>query len=353
MGASGLEQIMKRRSVIFKAPFEIEIAEKNGSGPGPTEVLVQTKFSAISHGTEMLVYRGLFPDDIAVDETIAGLRQPLRYPLKYGYAAVGEVIETGPGVDPDLIGRLIYVLHPHESYFTAGVDEIYPVPRDIDPLDALFLANMETAVNLLMDGRPVIGEKVVVFGQGVVGLLTASLLAEFPLAALLTLDNFKLRREASRRAGAGLVLDPGRRDALQKAIQWLEPEASEGSADLVYELSGNPEALNPAIAVTGFDGRILIGSWYGRKQATLELGGRFHRKRIRLISSQVSSLTPALSGRWSKQRRLATAWDMIRRIRPARFITHQMPLSRAGEAFALIDRDPAATIQVVLEYASG
>ena len=344
---------MKRRSIIFKAPFEIEIAEQTAPGPGPAEVLVETKFSAISHGTEMLLYRGLFPDDMVVDETISELRRPLRYPLKYGYAAIGEVIETGPAVKRDLVGRMVYGLHPHESCFTAGVDEIYAVPRDIDPLDALFLANMETAVNFLMDGRPVIGEKVVIFGQGVVGLLTAALLARFPLAALVTLDSFKLRREASRRAGADLALDPGRSDTLETAIQWLEPEASEGSADLVYELSGNPGALNPAIAVTGFDGRILIGSWYGRKQAALELGGRFHRKRIRLISSQVSSLTPALSARWSKQRRLATAWDMIRRIRPARFITQQIPFSRAQEAFALIDRDPASTIQVVLEYASG
>jgi threonine dehydrogenase-like Zn-dependent dehydrogenase len=176
------------------------------------------------------------------------------------------------------------------------------------------------------------------------------LLARFPLAALLTLDNLKLRREASRRIGAHLTLDPGQPGALQTAIEWLEPDASEGSADLVYELSGNPAALNPAITITGFDGRIVIGSWYGRKQTNLQLGGRFHRKRIRLISSQVSSMTPALSARWSKHRRLDTAWDMIRRIRPTQFITHQMPFSRAQEAFALIDRNPEATIQVVLEY---
>lgn len=341
---------MKRRSIIFKAPFEIEIAEEAVPVVGPAEILIETRFSAISHGTEMLVYRGLFPDDMAVDETLPGLQRPLNYPLKYGYAAIGEVIEVGSEVNRDLIGRMVYGLHPHESCFIAAVGEILPVPRDIDLLDALFLANMETAVNFLMDGRPVIGEKVVVFGQGVIGLLTAALLARFPLAALLTLDNFKLRREASRRVGAHLALDPAQPDSLETAIQWLEPDASEGSADLVYELSGNPGALNPAIAVTGFNGRIVIGSWYGRKQAALELGGRFHRKRIRLISSQVSSVTPALSARWSKQRRLDTAWDMVRRIRPARFITHKMPFSRAREAFALIDNDPASTIQVVLDY---
>jgi 2-desacetyl-2-hydroxyethyl bacteriochlorophyllide A dehydrogenase len=344
---------MKRRSIIFKAPFEIEIAEETVPGVGPAEVLVETKFSAISHGTEMLLYRGLFPADVTVDETIPGLQRPVCYPLKYGYASIGEVIAVGSEVNRELAGRMVYGFHPHESCFTAGIDEIFPVPQDIDPLDALFLANMETAVNFLMDGRPVIGEKVVVFGQGVVGLLTAALLARFPLAALLTLDSYKQRREASRRVGAHLALDPDQPDTIQKAIQWLEPGASGGSADLVYELSGNPGALNPAIAVTGFDGRIVIGSWYGRKQTALDLGGRFHRQRIRLISSQVSRVTPALSARWSRHRRFDTAWDMVRRIRPARFITQQIPFSRAQEAFTLIDNDPASTIQVVLEYAHG
>ena len=344
---------MKCRSIIFKAPFEIEIIEETLPVIGPAEALIETKFSAISHGTEMLLYRGLFPGDMAVDETIPGLQRPLRYPLKYGYAAIGEVIEVGPQVNRELVGRMVYSLHPHASCFIAGADQIFPVPPDIDPLDALFLANMETAVNFLMDGNPVIGEKAVVFGQGVVGLLTTALLARFPLSALLTLDNFDLRRKASRRVGAHLSLDPAQPESPGRAIQWLEPNSSEGSADLVYELSGDPGTLNTAIAITGFDGRIVIGSWYGRKQATIELGGRFHRKRIRLISSQVSSVTPMLSARWSKQRRLNTTWDMIGRIRPARLITHQLPFSRAQEAFALIDNDPASTIQVILEYAHG
>jgi 2-desacetyl-2-hydroxyethyl bacteriochlorophyllide A dehydrogenase len=341
---------MKREAIVFKAPFNIQIAAEQLPGLGAAEVRVETKFSAISHGTEMLVYRGLVPEDMAVDETISALRRPLRYPLKYGYAAVGEVTAVGPAVDQDLIGQKVFCLHPHESCFSVGVDEIFPVPADIQPLDALFLANMETAANFLMDGRPVIGEKVVVLGQGVVGLLTTALLARFPLGALVALDRFERRREASRSAGAHQALDPAHPDALARVIELLEPEASGGSADLVYELSGNPEALNAAIAVTGFDGRIVIGSWYGNRQTALELGGRFHRQRIRLISSQVSTVTPALSARWSKQRRFALAWDMIRRIRPSRFITHQIPFRLAREAFELIDKDPAATIQVILEY---
>jgi 2-desacetyl-2-hydroxyethyl bacteriochlorophyllide A dehydrogenase len=344
---------MKRQSIIFAAPFEIDIAEEILPEPAATEVLIQTRFSAVSHGTEMLIYRGLFPADTIADETIPELRHSLSYPMKYGYAAVGNVIDTGSGISRDLIGQTVFCLHPHESCFTADVNDIIPVPADIDLLDALFLANMETAVNLLMDGRPVIGENVAVFGQGVVGLLATALLAQFPLAVLLTLDPFKPRREASRQAGAHHSLDPALPGIETQISTLFEPNESKGLADLSFELSGNFEALNRAIAVTGFNGRIVIGSWYGSKPAALDLGSRFHRRRLRLISSQVSTLTPELAARWSRTRRFNIAWDMIRRIRPAGFITQRIQFQEARKAYELIDQDPAATIQVILEYENG
>ena len=212
------------------------------------------------------------------------------------------VLEVGSEVSKNLVGRPVFSLHPHESFFHAGPDDLIPIPEDIDPLDAIFLSNTETAVNFLMDGGPIIGEKVVVFGQGVVGLLTTALLAQFPLAALLTLDNYTLRRDLSVKVGAHLSLDPAKPGIFEQAIKFLEPNSSQGSADLVYELSGNPQALNSAIALSGFDARIVIGSWYGKQRAEFELGGRFHRKRIRLISSQVSTLTPELCARCSGHR---------------------------------------------------
>ncbi|MGD9301173.1 MAG: hypothetical protein PVI13_06340 [Desulfobacterales bacterium] len=344
---------MRRQSIIFKAPFRIDIAEEVLPEPASNQVLIQTRFSAISHGTEMLIYRGRFPAEMAADEIIPEMQHPLHYPLKYGYAAVGDVIDIGSGVDPDLMGQTVFCLHPHESSFIARADSVIPLPADIDPGDALFLANMETAVNLLMDGKPVIGEKVVVFGQGVVGLLTTSLLAEFPLGLLLTLEPIKLRREMSLKTGARLALDPTRADSEDQLVDQLGCGGAGDGADLVYELSGNPNALEQAMAITGFNGRIFIGSWYGDRPAALDLGSRFHRQRLRLISSQVSTLTPDLAARWSRQRRFDVAWDMIRRLRPSKFISQWMPLSRAGEAYDLIDKDPAATIQLVLEYEHG
>jgi len=333
---------MKRLAVYFTAPRQVEVREETLPAPAANQVVVQTLVSAISSGTELLFYRGQAPTDIPVDETLAALAGDMRFPLKYGYSAVGRVAETGADVSADWQGRLVFCFNPHESHFIAALADLMPVPSALLPEEATFLPNMETAVNLLMDGQPLIGEQVTVFGQGVVGLLATALLARLPLARLVTLDSYALRREKARQVGAHASLDPADRLRLQELL--------ENGADLVYELSGNPAALDQAIAIAGFNGRVIVGSWYGQKPAVLNLGGRFHRSRIRLTSSQVSSIAPEWTGRWNKARRFQTAWQMIEQIRPAHLVTHRFPVERAPEAYALLEAHPEQAIQVNLNY---
>ena len=319
---------MKRTSVIFKGPHEIGLQQDVLPSPQKDEVLIQTRFSAISAGSEILVFRGQISSKLPADEKIRALKHEFKYPFKYGYASIGRILAVGPEVPESLLNRNVFCFNPHESHYTAHQDQLIAIPEDIDLPDALFLPNMETAVNFLMDGRPVIGEVVVVFGQGVVGLLTTALLAMLPLRKLVTLDKFPVRRNKSLDLGAHITLDPNDTNLTEIMAAALKSENDENRADLVYELSGNPGALNQAITTAGFGSRIVIGSWYGDKKAELILGVRFHRKRIHLISSQVSTLSPKFTGRWSKARRLDVAWDMIRRLKPASFITHRFDIQQ-------------------------
>lgn len=343
--ATRLMMSVTQLSLFFTAPKEVAIREAPVPSPAPGEVLVMTLYSAISPGTESLIYRGLFPEELAVDEHIPPLSGKFAYPLKYGYSTVGRVIQVGEGVHPAWEGRMVFAFNPHESHFTTTPELLLPLPEDITLEDAVFLPNMETAVNLVMDGKPAIGERLLVFGQGIIGLLTTALLARFPLEKLITLDCHELRRKASLELGAHESLNPDEPGTRRK-LKAMLPEG----ADLAYEISGVPLALDQAISLTGFSGRVVIGSWYGQKQTQLDLGGRFHRSRIRLISSQVSTLAPELSGLWNKARRFALAWDMLRLVKPGRFITHRFPIQDAGQAYRLIDECPAQTIQVIFTY---
>ncbi|MGB8424893.1 MAG: zinc-binding alcohol dehydrogenase [Desulfobacterales bacterium] len=350
MGATGLDASVKRTAVIFDKPFAISVAtEAVPEGP-PGQVLVETGMSAISPGTELLIYRGRVPAGWPVDSTLSSLSGAFGYPLRYGYAAVGRVVGAGPDADPGLIGHRVFSFQPHQSHFHADPAELIPIPADIDSEDALFVPTMETAVNFMMDGRPMIGERVVVIGQGIVGLLTTALLARFPLSELVAIEPCAFRRQKSLEAGAQKALAPaspqdgGTPDRNQAADALRDP------ADLVYEVSGDPAALDQAISACGFDGRVIVGSWYGTRRAALNLGQEFHRNRIRLLSSQVSTIAPELTGRWSKQRRMAVVWDMIRTIRPARFITHRFAVEQAAQAYDLLDRQSESAVQVVITY---
>ena len=339
-----------RDILMFRGVGDVAVEAAEMPGLAADEVLVETAVSAISAGTEMLLYRGQMPPDMAVDETITALGGTFSYPLPYGYACVGHVVETGTAVDPNWLGRLVFAFQPHQTHFAARPEQLLPVPEGMSPETAVFLPNMETAVSFVMDGRPVIGEQVVIFGQGVVGLLTTMLLAEMPLVALVTLDGYALRRDWSRRLGAAAVFDPTNEQAVE-AVRESLPIAEYDGADLVFELSGNPQALAAAIEVAGFNGRILIGSWYGQKEARLSLGGRFHRAHMQLVSSQVSHLHPRWRGRWTKTRRLELAWQMLARHNPARLISRRIPFAQAPQAYELLDTRPDTAVQVILTYA--
>ena len=341
---------MRRQSLYFIGPGSVEVREERLPEPAPGQVLVQTLLSAISSGTELLFYRGQVPEAMHLDPTITALPGICSYPLKYGYAAVGRVLKLGQGVPSHWEGKAVFAFHPHEMLFTADPAALLPLPPGIHPKEAVFLANMETAVTVVLDGRPMLGEQVAVFGQGIVGLLITALLSRFPLGSLVTLDRYPNRRRASQDLGAHTCLDPQSPGVLDKLSSCLQEGRSALGADLAFEVSGNPEGLNQALAVTGFHGRVVIGSWYGKKRADLDLGGDFHRRRIRLISSQVSTIEPALTGRWQKPRLLEWAWQMIREVQPVRLISHSFPFSRAPEAYALLDQSPGEALQVILTY---
>ena len=331
-------------TLFFTAPHKVEIREIPLPALQDDEVLVKTLCSAISAGTEMLVYRGQFPQLQDAHDTVSS---ELKYPLAYGYACVGIVKETGKQVDKSWLGKTVFSFQPHTSFFITHPSSLISIPHSLSPENACFLPNMETAVNLVQDGAPILGERVLVLGQGVVGILTASLLSEFPLENLTVVDGIDLRRKA---------LDV---EGLKSKVKNLAPSDLQPSTlrqalgkafDLVFELTGSPSALNTAIEHTAFSGRVVIGSWYGQKRAEIDLGGSFHRSRIKLISSQVSSISPELSGRWDKSRRFEVAWQALERIQPQKWVTHRFALQDAAKAYQLLDEHPQETIQVIFEY---
>jgi len=328
---------MTGRALYFTGPESVAVRDASVPEPGPGEVRVRTEYSGISSGTELRVYRGEFSSEQAVDETIDALEGTFSYPMQYGYAAVGQVTAVGDGVDESWLDCRVFAFNPHESHFLADPETL--IPTTLPPERAIFIPNAEAAVNFVMDARPRIGARAVVFGQGPVGLLTTALLAEFPLADLYTVDRCAKRRELSESLGADRSVSPGRLGAVL-----------EDGVDITFELSGDPEALDDAIDTTGWAGQVIVGSWYGNRDVQLELGERFHRSHVRLRSSQVSRIDPDHTDRWDKDRRMDYVRSWLADTDLSALLTHEIDIGRAADAYRLLDERPDEAVQVALTY---
>ena len=329
----------ERLAVWFEGPRRIGVRREALPGPQAGEALVRTRLSAISSGTELAAYRGRLDPGLARDETLPALRGgAFRFPFPYGYASVGVVERLGepapPGAGPPPAGALapgdrVFAFVPHRTAFTAAAADLERPPPGIPDERAALFPYLETAVNLLLDGRPLAGERVAVLGQGALGLALTALLARFPLDDLVTADPDPERRARSREFGASSSVPPE------------EAESASGArADLVFEVSGNPAALDGALRLAAPEGRIVVGSWLAGDPTPLDLGGAFHRGRLRLVSSQVSRLPP-LGPAWSVARRRKTAWRLLAEVPLERLVTLRTPFAEAASAYESLDRGGA------------
>jgi 2-desacetyl-2-hydroxyethyl bacteriochlorophyllide A dehydrogenase len=340
MGGREAERVMTA-SVWFPRARAVELRHESVAGPGPGEIRVHAVASGLSHGTEMLVYRGQIPRGLALDlPTLAGSYD---FPIKFGYASVGRVVAVGDGVTGLAPGDGVFAHHPHQQEYVVPATAAVRLPAGLRLDHGVFLANCETALNVVLDAHPHLGDEVAVIGQGVVGLLVTQLLKRAG-ARVTAVEPIARRRELALRCGADEAVAP------DDAPTRIAAGTNGRGADVVVEASGDAGALQLAVDVAAFQGSVIVCSWYGTKPVSLDLGSRFHRQRLRLISSQVSELDPALAPRWDRRRRLETARSLLSELVLGPLVTHRIPFTHASEAYDLVDQDPEETVQVILTY---
>ncbi len=331
------------QAMWFAAPRRAELRPEAVPPPGPGALRVRTIASALSHGTERLVYRGEVPAALPLDlPTFVG---SFAFPIKYGYAAVGRVLDVGPHVATHAPGDLVFVLHPHQTVFSVPATLATRLPANLDPLVGVFTANLETAVNIVHDTPFHFGETVVVFGQGVVGLLVAALLRQAGARRVFAIEPSPVRQALAYMMVVDAVFAPG-----AALVDQIRTANNDRAPDVAIEVSGAGAALQSAIDLVADDGTVVVASWYGTKPVSLQLGGHFHRGRVRMRSSQVGQLNPELGRRWDYARRMETVLDLLPRLPVLDLITHRILFADAPTAYDLLDEQAAETGQIVLVY---
>jgi threonine dehydrogenase-like Zn-dependent dehydrogenase len=298
--------------------------------PGPDEALVRTLFSGISRGTERLVLNGA----VSAGEW-ERMRAPLQegafpFPVKYGYCATG-IVEDGPR---ELVGRTVFCLHPHQDYFVAPVAMLVPVPDGIPAQRATLAANMETALNAVWDAGAGPADRIVVVGAGIVGLLVAYLTARLPGSEVTLVD-----------------VEPGRAAlAAQLSVRFAAPDATPKDADIVFHTSATAAGLTAAIAAGGMEAGVVEMSWYGDTPVSVDLGGAFHSRRLKLISSQVGQVSPSRRLRWSYRRRLEAALGLLQDPALDALVSEEIAFEDAPKALPAVLAPGAKGLAPVIRY---
>ena len=298
---------------------------------------MRSEFSGISAGTEMLAYRGELDSTIPKDETLGALAGSFEYPFQYGYSAVGTVEASRSDVGE---GERIFAFHPHQSRFVVPAVDVVPV-GDCDPRAATLFPLVETALQIALDTGIRYREAAVVVGLGPVGILTAILLARSG-AVVVGSDPKPWRRETAQACGIEAVDSVRLDDTLRAAT-------SGRGADLLVEATGSPEALGLSLGLLAAEGVAIVASWYGTKPVSLPLGAEFHRRRLELRSSQVSTIG-GRAVRWDRRRRLETTRALLAELPLSTLASHTFPLERAAEAYTAIDRGDEGVVHVALTY---
>lgn len=311
-------------------PGRAEIRREPLRAPGADEVLVRALHSAVSRGTEALVFRGEVPASEA-----ARMRAPFQAgdfpgPVKYGYCSVG-VVEAGPAPWP---GRTVFCLHPHQSRYVVPTAAVHEVPAAVPAARAVLAANMETAVNALWDATPRIGDRITVVGAGVVGLLAARLVARVPGTAIEVVDVRPERRALAEAFGA----------------RFATPNEASPDADLVLHASGSAAGLQTALRVAGFEATVLEMSWYGRREVALPLGEAFHSRRLTLKSTQVGHVAAAQRSRWDHRRRMALALSLLDDPALDALVTDRAPFADLPKVLARLAGGASGTLCQRIDY---
>ena len=268
---------------------EIRTAPLPPAAPG--DVLVRTLYTAVSRGTESVVFAGRVPSRLREVMRAPFQEGDFPGPVKYGYLNVG-VVERGP---EHLAGRTVFCLYPHQTRYLAPASAVVPVPEDVPAGRAVLAGVMETAVNALWDAPPLVGDRVAVVGAGLVGCCVAAVLARFPGVRVQLLD-----------------VDPSRASvAAALGVEFTLPSSAAGNCDLVVHASATSAGLATSLQLAAPEATVVELSWYGDRPVEVPLGEVFHPRRLVLRSSQVGSVAPARRDRRTKTERLALALELL------------------------------------------
>lgn len=273
---------------------------------------VHALYSMVSTGTERLVARGEVDADCDELMSVPSMEGSFDLPIKYGYSLVGS----------NEAGEILHCMHPHQSTVYVANDSVYLLPEGVPARRMALLSNMETAITAIWDAGIDDFRDVAVCGFGSIGSLLAS-------ALRLTSDADPVVVEA----------DSWRRSrATELGFQTCEPSQLHDEFNVCFNTTGSALGLQWCIDHASTDGTVVELSWYGKRSVTLALGQRFHYNRIRIVSSQVSTIPVHMQERFGIADRKKMSAELLSDDCFDELITNEIAFEESPQFFDLLRR---------------
>ena len=346
------------RELLLVGPRDVALADYDQPVLTPTSMLLRTLFSGVSHGTEMLLYRGEAPkyqhswDDqlrhFNVGKPSAnGKPQALGYESVVQVEAVGDALQgAARGLAP---GDLLWIDAPHRE--THIIDTLRPpafwrFDAACNPKVLTFFALSRVALGAVHDAEPILGGSAVVSGLGTVGQLCIQMLRMCGVRTIFGIDRHRDRLDIAARFGAiPISIDNG--DPAETI------KAKFGAVDVAIEASGVYHGLGSALRCIAPMGRLVVVSSYGNQSSGIALGHEFHRNRITLVSSMTVNGCPhPRAPLWSFERLNGEAAALLAegRLDVDPLITSLVPFEAAPEAYRAIADATTPPLKTVFQY---
>jgi 2-desacetyl-2-hydroxyethyl bacteriochlorophyllide A dehydrogenase len=332
----------ENEAIIFPERGVVRVEACPMPEPGAGEVLVRTRATLVSTGTELTVLMADYPPGSTWEAMFP-------FPVRPGYDNVGTVVALGEGVDPARLGRRVASLQPHARFVVAAVDACRPVPDEVSDEQASFSTIAEIVMNGVRRSRLTWGEAVVVFGAGLLGQFTARLCLLAGAAAVVVVDVAPARL-------AFLPSDPRLHpvDPAVGDVGEVVREVTRGRmADLVFEVTGDPGVLAGQVVLLREQGRLVILS-SPRGPSTIDLHDHCMRPSITIVGAHNFShpRVATLADPWVPARHAELFFDLVRQglIDVDRLISDRVPYREAPAVYGRLVRDRSGVMGAVLGW---
>ncbi len=273
------------------------------------EIRVETTFAAAKHGTEMSFFKGYGLARGQYDGEYKLFRRgnDFKFPCPLGNTAVGTVVEAGADVTRFAIGDTVFAYGPFREVHTWPESRTRSLPDAVPWQAACCLDPADFAVGAIRDGNVRLGDRVIVFGMGAIGLCALQAARAAGTHFTMAVEPVASRRDLALELGADVVLNPNAVDVGMEVRHLTDKQG----ADVCIEYSGHYSALNQALRAVAYGGTVVAGAFPGVYPAGLDFGAEAHHNRIKMVFSRSCSEPNPDFPNWDESRLMDVAWRLL------------------------------------------